>query len=60
MLQTNIQFDEDHGHNEILNRAMFPEGHHIDARMSSRSSLFTQHTDFRPTTHHDAFCSESM
>jgi len=22
--------------------------------------LFTEHTDFRPTTHHDAFCSESM
>ena len=47
-IETNALFDKEHGHNEILKRSDFPEGHHIDARLSSNESLFTWHTDFTP------------
>ena len=41
----NIRFDEERTQNEILQRAVFSDGHLIDARMSSQDSLLVDKFD---------------
>ena len=41
----NIRYDEMRTHDEILQRAVFYDGHLIDARMSSRDSLLVHQSD---------------
>ena len=52
-VQPSVRFDEDHGHNEILQRTLFTEDHTIEARMSSVESIISHQNKTNKMTFDD-------